>query len=233
MSIVNITYSWAAPWFTIAMKWRNSMIRSAMLVALTTFITACIPVAATRVPAGLEVAATQPSGVVFGSIGRGSNYEFSAQTIFFRRSGSTATGSFTYARNVTVTVPVDIEEGEKKATLFVARLPPGRYELSDVHFFVNYGQMGSQNFRAEGPIVVPFEVVEGRAIYLGEFLSYPVLGKNLFGAPVFRDGYFVVTNEILRDLALLTKRHPEMRGFPVDNLSKIALEASVPSFRAR
>src|SRR6266496_113373 len=97
-----------------------SMTRLVLLVALSALLSGCIPIPATRVPAGLDASATQPAGVVFGSIGHGSKYDFNSQQIFFRQVGSSATGSFTYTRGVTVTVPIDIEQGEKKATLFTA-----------------------------------------------------------------------------------------------------------------
>jgi hypothetical protein len=165
--------------------------------------------------------------VVFGSIGRGSRWDFAVQRIVFKKSGSVETGSFTYVRSPTITVPVDIEEGEKKATLFAVRLPPGRYELFDVFF-----ALGNKSFGAERPFVIPFEVAEGRATYLGEFLSFSVLGKNFIGAVVYDGAYFVVSDQLQRDQTLLIKRYPEIRTLSVDNVSRRMLEANVPSFRA-
>jgi len=130
-----------------------------------------------------------------------------------------------------IATPVDFEYGSAKGSLFVARLPPGNYEISNVRFFLNNG-LSTVTFSSRKDFSVPFSVKRGMATYLGEFLTYEVKG-NAFGMSVPAGGYFVVSNKLERDLAILEKKGS---AIPHDRIEESVLNPEalgVPYFALR
>lgn len=196
-------------------------------------ISGCATFPTTRLDTGMEAPANGPAGYLFGTIGHGSRFDFTTNAVYFRRVGSAATGSFHFSHTIGINPPIDVRQGEAKATLFMARLTPGRYELVDMRIAMYLGPSASLEFSAAEPMRIPFEIVEGRATYLGEFLSFPVHGKNFFGGATVDAAYFVVSDQLQRDRTLLVERNPTLRDIPVDNRARIAVDAGISSFRSR
>jgi len=65
------------------------------------------------------------------------------------------------------------------------------------------------------PFSFPFEVHPNTATYLGEFLGYPLRGRDALGVEKTVGAYFTVRDQRARDLALLQKRG---LSFPSENV---------------
>ncbi|HAK89701.1 MAG TPA: hypothetical protein DHV16_08240 [Nitrospiraceae bacterium] len=115
--------------------------------------------------------------------------------------------------------------------MFSAHLPPGDYEIFNVSFFENRGYFGTTTFSSKRDFSARFTVKEGHAVYLGEFLSHPVLGKIFFGMSVTAEGYFVVANKLHRDLAVLSGRGEKIASDKVTIMVPTFLLIGVPVFR--
>jgi hypothetical protein len=158
------------------------------------------------IPPGLGPVAPDKGGIVFGTIGRGGSSAYTSQGLRYRMQGREDTALIAFRDSGIVDTPVDFEEGTAKGSLFLIRLPPGAYELMNIHFFINRGQFGTTTFSAKEDFSIAFTVKEGTATYLGEFLGYQVTGKNFFGWSVPAGGYFVIRNQIERDFSLARKK---------------------------
>lgn len=144
--------------------------------------------------------AAEDSGVIFGSIGMGRDSLVRLHKLKYRLVGTKDTGNFAYF----IGQPAEFKEGEAKGRSFAVRLPPGNYELFNFEF--GYHAFGEVTRFAHDDFSIPFSVSRGGTTYLGEFLSYNVLGdKNLLGSRPFIGFYFVVADKSVRDLALLQK----------------------------
>jgi hypothetical protein len=186
------------------------MLNAALSAAMVVLISACATVGPGEVPSGLSEAPPEKTGLVFGSVGVGGPTPFQTQGLRYRAMGSSENALIFFRKGGLMDTPVDFSEGAARGSVFAMRLPPGDYELYNVLFFVNRAQFGSTTFTAKGNFSIPFKVVEGTATYLGEFLTYPVTGKSIFGGRVPSGGYFVVSNKLDRDFSILARK-----GFPI------------------
>jgi hypothetical protein len=177
---------------------------------MVVLVSACATVEPGEVPRGVREVPPEKAGIVFGSVGVGGRSGFSDQGLRYRAIGATEGALIRFRQNGILDTPVDFSEGESRGSVFAMRLPPGEYELHNVHFFVNRGQFGTTTFTAKGDFSIPFKVVEGTATYLGEFLTYPITGRNVFGGRVPGGGYFVVSSKLDRDFLILARK-----GFPI------------------
>jgi hypothetical protein len=148
------------------------------------------------------------SGIVFMSIGDGGqgllpNARFSVD--FRPVKEPNMVGSFFFRSDRTWGTSVDIQDNKMRATLAARRLPPGTYEIYAAGVLEVVGSM-STRYGDRRPFSFKFEVLPGKAIYLGEFLGYPVIGKGVFGQSVAAGALYTVSDKKDRDLALLRKR---------------------------
>lgn len=175
------------------------------LVALS--LTSCVVVSPSTLPSDVGNKPLEKYGVVFGSIGedRG-NGGFSAQGIYYRKVGSKESGQFFFGNNGVRDTPKDFTNGKIMGSVFIARLPPGEYEVYNLYFFENRAQFGTATFTAKQDFSVHFTVKEGKPVYLGEFLGRRLTGKNIFRIRITGGGYFVVSNKLERDVSLLRAR---------------------------
>lgn len=164
----------------------------------------------TRLPDNMRNIEQGKSGYVFGVIGVGETGGFNSQSITFRAKGTTTPGYFVFTNNGIMDVPADIREGKGKAALFYAKLPVGDYEITGVKFFTNGGGVvASRTYTLDDEISIPFNIIEGHAKYLGEFIANSTTGKSVLGLPVTTGGYFMVSDHFDRDAALFKSKTGE------------------------
>jgi hypothetical protein len=213
-----------------------------LVIALGALLSGCFTAAslspAVTAPPGVE------TGLVFGSIGVSSSaptIDFSS--VQFRRAGfqGQRPSEFLFHSPVGVAgallsplylTPVDFAEPIGKGTLFVARLPPGEYEVVSVTIAnAPFGGWGAHvySYDAGG---VPFHVEPGKATYLGQFLSHLEMGRDRYGIPVVTGAYFVVSDRLQRDLALLSARDAAVLPGLVLDLSRRFAQVDNASLRS-
>lgn len=179
-------------------------------------------------PSKLEAKRGDESGLVFGTIGSSGTDETIIQRhILYRVAGADMSdpfnfdnrGSFNYMSPATglqavtkllARTPADVSEGDIRATLFRQRLVPGNYEIyGELHTAsMAFGFAVHMGMRDIEPIA--FRVEAGRATYLGQFLSHRLMKRDQDGIPIFVGGYFEISDQLARDLALLNGRNDEI-----------------------
>lgn len=202
------------------------------VVMLVLLLVGCAGAPAT-IPKSLQGDATGKKGIVFGSIGSGGDGRYSVYGLRYRAIGSKDMGEFQYRNNWMhiANTTTDFSHGNAEGSVFVAHLPPGNYELFNVHFFENRGSQGTTTFTSKVDFSVPFSVSEGKATYLGEYIGQRVEGKNIFHLPVSAGGYYVVTDQLDRDIGILEKRGESIPREDVQNLVSSVAGAGVPMLR--
>lgn len=176
-------------------------------------------VSSARLPAALPAASSHDTGLVFGSIGISATAPtIEMSSLQFRpvagdRRG--APGEFVFHSPVGTAgrllsplfdTPVDFSEADAKGTLFVARLPAGDYALvgAGVEDAPMHGW--AAHVHLADPGAVPFRVEAGGATYLGQFVSHLRVGRDAHRVPQVQGAFFVVSDRLERDLALLMRR---------------------------
>ena len=198
---------------------------------LVLIIAGCATVQPVTVPEGLPTVAPGRSGIVFGTIGLSGNTPFTQHALVYRAKGGKATGQFVFRRSGIVDTQIDFTEGRTTGSLFFARLPAGEYELVNVRFFENRAQFGTTTFSSKTEFSVPFTIAEGKATYLGEFLSATSMGKNVFGLSVPAGGYFFVADRLQRDRSLLVAKEASAASMEIANSTLDPVALKVPFFQ--
>jgi hypothetical protein len=202
------------------------------LLTLVLLVTACASVPAT-VPKSLQVEAAGKSGLVFGSIANGEGIHYSVFGLRYRAVGSKEEGEFRYMHDWMhiANTKSDFERDDAEGSVFSAHLPPGNYELFNVRFFENRGSMGTTTFTSKVDFSVPFSVEEGKATYLGEYVGQRLTGRSIIYLPVSAGGYYVVSDQMERDIAILERRGETVPRDGVQNVVSKVIEANVPLLR--
>jgi len=122
----------------------------------------------------------------------------------------------------------DFNKDGIEANVIVRALPPGNYALTrfvgTVGANCNYPGMRA-DFR------VPFSVKPGKVSYLGDFRYEPLIWNTIFGAACSAGGYFVVTDESARDLAIAKTKQaalPETADIQIPDLKALDLPMFQP-----
>jgi hypothetical protein len=140
---------------------------------------------------------TKETGTVFFSFGSMDDIGQTEMSLYFRSDETKAFTQVMYiegrSKLLTFFDPLDvrkrdIEEGSKRATVFLMHLPPGNYELYKWRA-VSCCAPFAKSIESSEPFTFRFSVRSNEALYLGEFLA-----QNF--------GYFVTANEFERDLAI-------------------------------
>jgi hypothetical protein len=104
--------------------------------------------------------------------------------------------------------------GREAGRVFILSLPPGRYEIYDFGFSGTLIVAGVE-WSSATPFSIPFTINAGEATYIGNFARAPSLGTRLepqLGAV----GYFVVSDQSERDLAIARARDPALPAVRVE-----------------
>lgn len=213
-----------------------------LAVSLAAVLAGCANVSQ-GVPSSAAVTQADKAGWVFGSVGISGRTPYTSQGFLYRAvgAGDSAIVRFRYDSRPAMASPLGIGKlmnetpdftsrvGET-GVVFAYRLRPGEYELFDVEFHINSGQL-QQTFHARQKFSVKFRVEEGTATYLGEFLARGTTGKNVLGMTVPGGGFFAMRNRMDRDLGILHSKGIQMPRDKVINASAVALEARLPFFQ--
>lgn len=103
----------------------------------------------------------------------------------------------------------DFETETSEGGLFVFALPAGEYEFYNFSLYDAHGY-GSTTFFSKEDYSIPFHVEANAANYVGEIRLEQVMGKNFFGLSVHAGGFWILSDERKRDLALMKEQHPEV-----------------------
>ncbi|MDD4963083.1 MAG: hypothetical protein PHI11_04085 [Gallionella sp.] len=201
------------------------MFRRLSLFLIVLLLVGCAVINPVSLPSDLEGKPLDKHGVVFGSIGADSeNGFFQDQAIYYRKVGSEQRGAFRYLRTEFSKMPEDFSSTNVSGSAFSFNLPPGEYEVFNLRLWKNFGYFDKTTTSKED-FSVKFTVEEGKAIYLGEFIS------RHFSAQFSGSGYFIVsTNKMERDKSLLSGKGVT---FPenIENISPLFIDLKHPMLR--
>ncbi len=199
------------------------------LLIVTLALGACAHPGEHRVPESYA-AAPEDAAYLIGSIGFRSSGEHKSVNNFsrliYRRKGVEHRGDIVMSQSWMFPVEIHYEEPGRKGRMFALPLQPGEYELVNVHFYYNNGQV-EKSWEAKEDFSVPFSMEAGKAYYIGDFLARGYWGKNIFGITIPAGGHFVHRYNLGRDLPLLKAKFPELAEKDVVTLD---LDAEVPPF---
>jgi hypothetical protein len=146
---------------------------------------------------------------LFGTWGAGPAVGFA---LFYRKIGE-FTGTRTFLEPHISYSPIEIGnapdfEGHVTGGVTVKHLEPGAYEIYAFNVTA-----GSLDWWPKEAFSIPFTITAGRATYIGEFACIPQTRKALFGLAAPEIGYFVVSDQHERDIAIAQKADQQL--FPV------------------
>lgn len=201
-------------------------------------------VSSARLPASLPAGSVHDTGLVFGSIGISATAPtIELSSLQFRSvpgDSRQAPGEFVFHSPVGTAgrllsplfdTPVDFVEADAKGTLFVARLPAGDYAL--VGAAVEDAPMHgwAAHVHLVDPGAVPFRVEAGGATYLGQFVSHLRVDRDAHRIPQVQGAFFVVSDRLERDLALLMRRGEAPPSQRVVNLASRLMQLDNEALR--
>lgn len=112
------------------------------------------------------------------------------------------------------TYPKDIDySGRESGFVVVEKLPPGQYEI------YNYGITGTNivstiNWSSNVPFSIPFNIEPGKATYIGNFARGCWCARSTAIADYL--GYFVISDNSTRDLAIARTKEPALPEVNID-----------------
>lgn len=104
--------------------------------------------------------------------------------------------------------------GREAGRVFVQSLPAGRYEIHDFGFRGTLIVAGVE-WSSAIPFAIPFTINPGEATYIGNFARAPSLGTSL-ESQLGAVGYFVVSDQSERDLAIARARNAALPAVRVE-----------------
>lgn len=141
------------------------------------------------------------SGLMLASVSYLRN--FSGYSVFYREVGGETPYKMQIGSGSTLLPPSmmkwDINTGIEKGKVFAIELPAGEYEF--FNWFVSSGYI---SFGAKRPFSVTFNIVPGKATYIGNIVFKPVqkLGLTVTGVEVENE------NKLDRDLPIINSKFP-------------------------
>jgi hypothetical protein len=163
-------------------------------------------------------------GFVFGSLGHLGRSPYASIGFPYRAKGFQISRAFLYLPG---SLPqFDFAEGNSRGSVFFAQLAPAEYEIFNFHLVHDMGPLGRTIFRSRAEFSVPFSITEGRATYLGQILTVVERGKNIFGMTMPAGGYFVVSDQMERDLRLLQS---QFKDLDISKIDRALIEPKVGS----
>ena len=152
------------------------------------------------------------SGALVGSFSRDPReYEYYSQTFYYEgksnkkkyKIGSLGPIPFTATKD-------DFKPDDSRGFVFAYRLPKGTYHFTDFYLAQPTGGSSYMAWRSREPYSIPFEIAPGKVNYVGEIKVIPVMGKNIFGITIPAGGFWVVSDQRVRDIELLKKKYPDL-----------------------
>jgi tetratricopeptide (TPR) repeat protein len=123
----------------------------------------------------------------------------------------------------------DIQDGtEIVGDVVVRSLPPGNYVLSRMTYVAATGCNGAN---PTGYFSIPFTVKAGQVTYLGALRYEPLTWNTLFGSACSHGGYFVVSDEKARDVAIAKTKLASLPDVVVSSVPDTAA-LRLPLFQA-
>jgi len=179
-----------------------------LLALVVTLLAGC----ATTSSISTEYAGPDGGQVVVG-IGAAKGTNYGSYSLYFRSldaqaqaGGPKPSGRFVYFQDNPFSLQKrDYDTSAENGVVFVASLPPGRYEIFNFNVFLNAG-MTQTSFGSRTDFSIPFEVKPGKAVYLGNFQANGVRGQNIFGMSIAAGAFFVVDSRLQADIALARAR---------------------------
>lgn len=182
--------------------------------------------AATDVPSRWAQTPENQRAIVFGTITAemGDPGPLSRYLILFRNVETKEVAHLSIYPGMDIANDGDPELYERKRSIgkfFEIVLPAGRYEFFDF-WMVAIGLGGATTeYRPKEPFSIPFTIEAGTVNYIGEFRTYPMVGRGIFGGLARSGGYFVVRDQEARDTRMFLKRRGAVITEPI---RKIALD---------
>lgn len=194
-------------------------VRVALMLFLLVFLGACATMPASMPPQDGTPKAGEDAGYLLVSIGsriRGKHASpFGRVTLMYNKRGlakpekdgyypDEAVGWLSYVDSAFDSKSFPYVDRNKQVEVIQVPLIPGDYEISKLGMYHSTGQY-ELTVRSPKIFSLPFEIKAGEVTYLGEFIAESVLGKNVFGLPVYTGGLLIRSDEMQRDYRVATE----------------------------
>ncbi|MEO0974255.1 MAG: hypothetical protein AAFX85_14275, partial [Pseudomonadota bacterium] len=144
----------------------------------------------------------------------------SSHTIYFRKVGSDGARYQSIGRGGFSRRKSDFTSKRLHSRTFMYRFEPGEYEIYAVRFYYNGAGIVADHNYASDEFTIPFEIKDGEATYIGNFLAYfrklrrGEAWEEAFGFRGNSGSLFVYSNQAERDLPTLREKYPELADVP-------------------
>jgi hypothetical protein len=160
-------------------------------------------------------------------IGAAPGTVFGVYRLSFRRTdlppADTATprdGGFVFCQAATICNGArDYRTIDDEGVVDVHRLPPGRYEI--YAYQMTGGPGDGAVYSSKAALSIPFEIVSGRAVYLGNYQANRLTRTNVLGLPATGGAIFAIENRAPRDLLAARRKNAQVP-------SEVALSVARP-----
>jgi hypothetical protein len=177
------------------------LFRSIFIAAICVIVSAC----AGTIPRDY---AGPDAGHLVVALGASAETKYSSYTLMYRKKGDKAEGMVRYLQeNMFSPTKRDFDHQTENGFVAVHSLPAGEYEIYNFDVFFN-GGMIQTNFGSRQDFSIPFTIIPGKAVYLGDFMAVSMTGNNIFGMSVRNGAYFVISDKQGRDLPIAKAKVP-------------------------
>lgn len=179
--------------------------------------------------AATYVAADHPeNGYVIGSFSASgfspkysNKFQYGDYSVYLRQIGDvdkpiTGRVFFDTRRKIRGVPNLDFEVEEGRGNVFVMPMPAGNYEFYS--FRLHYADtFGEKNWTSVEEFSIPFNVVPGEALYIGEIRVTHQFAKSVSNTFIPDGGTFTCLEQFERDVPLVHAEYPFVRPFEVVN----------------
>lgn len=190
----------------------STMLRIALLSLISILASGCA--SNLLKPDGVSQASlTADSGILIGSFARNPDApSYYSQTFFFKSVKTSKVHEIKSQQSFNIfsgKTRDDFDTDTSAGGVFAFSLPAGQYVFHNFRLYQARG-MYAQNWGSKQDYAIPFEVVPNATSYVGEIKLDPMTGKNIFGMSVQAGGVWLISDQRVRDVALLKKLRPEV-----------------------
>lgn len=116
----------------------------------------------------------------------------------------------------------DFAGEDEKGGVQILTLPAGEWEMYQCAMTGRSSALDSTSFYPSKEFSVPITVIPGGTVYIGSYRAVWITGKDAFGGATTTGGYFAVSDQGGRDIAIAKKKDPAIGD----------VEARIPDYGA-
>lgn len=169
-------------------------------------------------------------GFAIAAIAAKQGTSFSMYRLHFREIGTEQDNFFLYSQESNFSSSnTDYSNDDEMGAVVTKPLKPGNYEIFNIDSFFNNG-MRQNTYSLKNDISIQFAVRPGEVTYLGHFQANKITAQNRFGGEVSAGAFFVVSDQLPKDIEIAAGKEPRLVGANVKNFFEPSDYTAVPGF---